>query len=238
MPRKDAVTELKTAVRELHRNGIEVILDVVYNHTAEGGEGGTTFSLKALDSRYYIKHGCRARTSQVVVIRSTLLTSQHWTVMDTLRYWVARIPNWWLPLWFGSNTGGAKVITTTLKLLSSKPLLKDPVLKETKLIAEPWDIGPNGCIKWVISHSVGMSVTTSSETSLTFWRGDQGYLKELQLAWWDLATSTAPRIGRTNSPSTTSYHDGFTMQDLVSYKHKHNEEWWEQSWWTWWQPLR
>ncbi|CAH7145084.1 Glycogen debranching enzyme [Vibrio chagasii] len=222
---KDAVTELKTAIRELHRNGIEVILDVVYNHTAEGGEGGTTFNLKALDSRTYIKHGCHYANftgcgNTVDLTHQPALN----LVMDTLRYWVSefQVDGFRFDL---AATLGREGDNYNPEAAFFKAVAQDPVLKETKLIAEPWDIGPNGYqvgnfpLSWNECNDKLRDITRS------FWRGDQGYLKEFAtrlMGSRDIYSAAHWPYKLTVNYIT--YHDGFTMQDLVSYKHKHNEE--------------
>lgn len=222
---KDAVTELKTAVRELHRNGIEVILDVVYNHTAEGGEGGTTFNLKALDSRYYIKHGCHYANftgcgNTVDLTHQPALN----LVMDTLRYWVSefQVDGFRFDL---AATLGREGDNYNPEAAFFKAVAQDPVLKETKLIAEPWDIGPNGY--QVGNFPLGWNECNDKLRDITrsFWRGDQGYLKEFAtrlMGSRDIYSAAHWPYKLTVNYIT--YHDGFTMQDLVSYKHKHNEE--------------
>ncbi|CAK2740402.1 putative GLYCOGEN DEBRANCHING ENZYME [Vibrio crassostreae] len=222
---KDAVTELKTAIRELHRNGIEVILDVVYNHTAEGGEGGTTFNLKALDSRYYIKHGCHYANftgcgNTVDLTHQPALN----LVMDTLRYWVSefQIDGFRFDL---AATLGREGDNYNPEAAFFKAVAQDPVLKETKLIAEPWDIGPNGY--QVGNFPLGWNECNDKLRDITrsFWRGDQGYLKEFAtrlMGSRDIYSAAHWPYKLTVNYIT--YHDGFTMQDLVSYKHKHNEE--------------
>ncbi|MDF4730525.1 alpha-amylase family glycosyl hydrolase, partial [Vibrio parahaemolyticus] len=141
---QDAVTELKTTIRELHKNGIEVILDVVYNHTAEGGEGPTIFNLKALDSCFYIKHG--NHFANYTGCGNTVdLTYQPALnlVMDTLRYWVSefKVDGFRFDL---AATLGRQGDDYNPEAAFFKAVAQDPILRETKLIAEPWDIGPNG----------------------------------------------------------------------------------------------
>ncbi|WP_060980639.1 glycogen debranching protein GlgX [Vibrio splendidus] len=222
---KDAVNELKTAIRELHRNGIEVILDVVYNHTAEGGEGGTTFNLKALDSNAYIKHGCHYANftgcgNTVDLTHQPALN----LVMDTLRYWVSefQVDGFRFDL---AATLGREGDNYNPEAAFFKAVAQDPVLKETKLIAEPWDIGPNGY--QVGNFPLGWNECNDKLRDITrsFWRGDQGYLKEFAtrlMGSRDIYSAAHWPYKLTVNYIT--YHDGFTMQDLVSYKHKHNEE--------------
>ncbi|NOI58026.1 glycogen debranching protein GlgX [Vibrio coralliilyticus] len=221
---QDAVTELKTAIRELHRHGIEVILDVVYNHTAEGDEKGPVFNLKALDDRYYFKYG--EHFANFTGCGNTLDLSYQPAlnlVMDTLRYWVEeyQIDGFRFDLAatlgregedFNPNSGFFKAVA------------QDPVLKEVKLIAEPWDIGPNGY--QVGNFPFGWNECNDRLRDITrsFWRGDQGYLKEFAtrlMGSRDLYSAANWPYKLTVNYIT--YHDGFSMQDLVSYRHKHNE---------------
>lgn len=131
------MTELKTTIRELHKHGIEVILDVVYNHTAEGGEGSTIFNLKALDSRFYIKHG--QNFANFTGCGNTVdLTYQPALnlVMDTLRYWVSefKVDGFRFDL---AATLGRQGDDYNPEAAFFKAVAQDPILRETKLIAEP-----------------------------------------------------------------------------------------------------
>ncbi|MDR9827343.1 glycogen debranching protein GlgX [Vibrio sp. FNV 38] len=222
--RDDAVTELKTAVRELHRNGIEVILDVVYNHTAEGGDGGCVLNLKALDSRYYLMHdhhfvnytGC-GNTVDIDYQPSLNL------VMDTLRYWVTeyKIDGFRFDL---AATLGRNGDQFNQRAAFFRAVAQDPVLRKIKLIAEPWDIGPNGY--QVGQFPLGWNECNDKLRDITrsFWRGDNGYLKEFAtrlMGSRDLYSAANWPYNLTVNYIT--YHDGFTMQDLVSYKQKHNQ---------------
>lgn len=221
---QDAVTELKTTIRELHRQGIEVILDVVYNHTAEGGEDGPVFNLKALDPNYYLKHG--QHYANFTGCGNTLDLSYQASlnlVMDTLRYWVSEF-----------HVDGFRFdLAATLGRIGDdfsrdaaffKAVAQDPVLRQVKLIAEPWDIGPNGY--QVGNFPFGWNETNDKLRDITrsFWRGDQGYLKEFAtrlMGSRDLYSAANWPYKLTVNYIT--YHDGFTLQDLVSYKLKHNE---------------
>ncbi|CAM2932814.1 glycogen debranching protein GlgX [Vibrio ordalii] len=221
---KDAVTELKTAIRELHRHGIEVILDVVYNHSAEGGEDGPIFNLKALDPKYYLKHG--QHYANFTGCGNTIDLSYQPAlnlVMDTLRYWVSeyQIDGFRFDL---AATLGRNGDNFSPDAAFFKAVAQDPTLKRVKLIAEPWDIGPNGY--QVGNFPFGWNECNDKLRDITrsFWRGDQGYLKEFAtrlMGSRDLYSAANWPYKLTVNYIT--YHDGFTMQDLVSYKHKHNE---------------
>ncbi|MEL7291450.1 MAG: glycogen debranching protein GlgX [Pseudomonadota bacterium] len=221
---KNAVKELKTTIRELHRHGIEVILDVVYNHTAEGGADGPVFNLKALDKRFYIKHGehyanytgCGNTVDLAYQPAMNL-------VMDTLRYWATeyQIDGFRFDL---AATLGRHGEQFSPDAGFFKAVAQDPVLQQVKLIAEPWDIGPNGY--QVGNFPFGWNECNDRLRDITrsFWRGDQGYLKEFAtrlMGSRDLYSAANWPYKLTVNYIT--YHDGFCMQDLVSYKHKHNE---------------
>ncbi|EKO3834476.1 glycogen debranching protein GlgX [Vibrio harveyi] len=221
---KDAVTELKTTIRELHKHGIEVILDVVYNHTAEGGEGPTIFNLKALDPRCYIKHG--PHYANFTGCGNTVdLTYQPALnlVMDTLRYWVSefKVDGFRFDL---AATLGRQGDDYNSEAAFFKAVAQDPVLRETKLIAEPWDIGPNGYQVGNFPFGWNECNDKLRDISRSFWRGDQGYLKEFATR----LMGSRDIYSAANWPykltvNYITYHDGFTLQDLVSYKQKHNE---------------
>lgn len=221
---KDAVIELKTAIRELHRNGIEVILDVVYNHTAEAGPDGPIFNLKALDKNYYLKHGQHFANytgcgNTVDLAFQPALN----IVMDTLRYWVNEyhVDGFRFDL---AATLGREGENFNPNSGFFKAIAQDPVLQQTKLIAEPWDIGPNG---YQVGHfPFGWSECNDRlrDISRSFWRGDQGYLTELATR----IMGSRDLYSASNWPyrltvNYVTYHDGFCLQDLVSYKSKHNE---------------
>lgn len=220
---KDAVTELKTAIRELHRNHIEVILDVVYNHTAEGGNGGCTFNLKGLDPDYYLHHndhyinytGC-GNTLDITHQPSLNL------VMDTLRYWVEHyhIDGFRFDL---AVTLGRDHERFTPDNAFFKAVAQDPVLKRVKMIAEPWDIGPNGYQVGKFPDGWNECNDKFRDTTKSFWCGEQNYLKSMAtrlMGSRDLVS--ASRWPHKLPVNYVSYHDGFTLQDLVSYKHRHN----------------
>lgn len=223
------VAEFKTLVRELHSAGIEVILDVVYNHSGEGNELGPTLSLKGIDNptyytltgpasepyRYYMNYtGCG---------NSLNLASTHVIrfVMDSLRYWVEVMHvdgfRFDLASVLGREDGSYQRSASFFDALS-----QDPVLNRVILIAEPWDLG---------SYQVGNFPVDWSEwngrfrdTTRRFVKGDGGQLQDLG---WRLSGSADlyQDDGRSayNSVNFITCHDGFTLNDLVSYNSKHNE---------------
>ncbi|MBN1526218.1 MAG: glycogen debranching protein GlgX [Candidatus Omnitrophica bacterium] len=227
--RASQVTEFKTLVRELHKAGIEVILDVVYNHTGEGDELGPTVCFRGIDNlsyyclkgpgseprRYYANYsGCGncLNVSEPQAIRF---------ILDSLRYWVEIMHvdgfRFDLAAILGRAEGGF-----TEKSPFFDVVTQDPVLNRVKLIAEPWDIGTFQVGKFPVDWSEWNS--RFRDTVRRFWRGDAGQTGDLRHR-----LSGSPDLygedGRTvyNSVNFVTSHDGFTMNDLVSYDRKHNE---------------
>ena len=223
------VDEFKTLVRQLHKAGMEVILDVVYNHSGEGNELGPTLSFRGIDNatyysltgppaepyRYYMNYtGCgnSLNLANTHVIRF---------VLDSLRYWVERMHvdgfRFDLASVLGRENGFFHKSASFFDAIS-----QDPVLNRVKLIAEPWDIG---------TYQVGNFPVDWSEwngrfrdTVRRFGKGDGEQVKDLG---WRLAGSydLYGDDGRSayNSINFITCHDGFTLNDLVSYNSKHNE---------------
>lgn len=221
--KQDAVAELKTAIRELHRNGIEVILDVVYNHTAEGGEQGPIFNLKALDEAYYLKtetgfcnyDGCGNSIDMTHQASLSL-------VMDSLRHWASEYQvdgfRFDLAATLGRNRDRFNTAAGFFQAVA-----QDPILQQCKLIAEPWDIGPDGYQLGHFPDGWNECNDKYRDTIRSFWRGDQGYLKEFAtriMGSRDLFS--AGRWPQKLTVNYITYHDGYTLQDLVSYEQKHN----------------
>ncbi len=223
------VEELKTLVRELHRAGIEVILDVVYNHTCEGNELGPTLSMKGTDnSSYYMLAGAPDQPGRYYMNYTGCGNCLNLSsppalrlVMDSLRYWVEAMHvdgfRFDLASVLGRERDGYRASASFFDAVS-----QDPVLARVKLIAEPWDLG---------TYQVGNFPVDWSEwngrfrdTVRRFVKGDGGQLRELG---WRLAGSADlyGDDGRSayNSVNFVTCHDGFTLWDLVSYNHKHNE---------------
>jgi isoamylase len=210
----NAVREFKTMVRALHAAGIEVILDVVYNHTAEGSHLGPTLSLRGIDNasyyrlvqdspRYYQDFTGCGNTLNMLNPRVLQL------IMDSLRYWVLEMHVDGFR--FDLASALARELFEVNKLSAFFDIVhQDPVLSQVKLIAEPWDLGEGG-------YQVGDSVRR-------FWRGDGGQVSELATR---LAGSSDlyGHSGRRPYASINfvTAHDGFTLHDLVSYDEKHNE---------------
>jgi glycogen operon protein len=223
-----SVREFKRMVRALHAAGLEVILDVVYNHTAEGNHLGPTLSLKGIDNASYYRlvsgdprhymdfTGCgntlNMRSPQVLQL-----------IMDSLRYWVLEMHVDGFR--FDLASALARELFEVDRLASFFDIIhQDPVLSQVKLIAEPWDLGQGG-------YQVGNFPVLWTEwngkyrdTVRRFWRGDGGTVSEL-----------ATRLSGSNdlyghsgrkpyaSINFVTAHDGFTLNDLVSYNEKHND---------------
>jgi glycogen operon protein len=222
------VREFKAMVRALHAAGLEVILDVVYNHTAEAGESGPTLCFRGIDnaayyrlrsddlSRYADDTGC-GNSVNVRHPRALQL------IMDSLRYWVLDMHvdgfRFDLAPALGRERGDVDMCAAFFRMV-----LQDPVLSQVKLIAEPWDIGPGGYqqgnFPWPWSEWNGKF----SDAVRDFWRGRPGSLPDLASR---LAASSGMfgASGRrpTASVNYVTSHDGFTLHDLVSYDRKHNE---------------
>ena len=226
-----AVEEFKTMVRRLHAAGIEVILDVVYNHTAEGGRDGPTLSLRGIDNRSYYRLRPDAPAEYVDFTGcGNTLDAAHprvlQLIMDSLRYWVLEmhVDGFRFDLASVLARGGRGACAFDRDGAFLRAIYQDPVLSQVKLIAEPWDLGPGG-------HQAGNFPAPWTEwndryrdTVRRFWRGDAGEVPALATR---LAGSSDlyERGGRPPSAGINfvTAHDGFTLDDLVSYEKKRNE---------------
>ena len=223
----DAVREFKTAVRTLHAAGIEVILDVVYNHSAEGNQLGPTLSLRGLDNAaYYVAAEDRRFYADVTGCGNTVNVEHPRVlqlVMDSLRYWVhdMHVDGFRFDLAPALAREGGRFDASAGFLDAVR---QDPTLAGVKLIAEPWDLGhdghqtgrfPPGWAEWNDRCRDGMRA---------YWKGDEGRLGEFARRSSGSADLYA-HSGRRPSASINfiTAHDGFTLQDLVSYNDKHNE---------------
>ena len=226
--RGQQVAEFKSMVRALHAAGLEVVLDVVYNHTAEGEPDGPTLSLRGIDERAYYRLDPTdpRRYDNVTGCGNTVQTSRGpglRLVMDSLRYWVEQMHvdgfRFDLAPALARSATGYDVHAPLLEAVG-----QDPVLRGIKLIAEPWDVGPGG-------YRLGQFPVRWSEWNdryrdgvRDFWRGRSDGVRELgyRLAGSsDVFSRTARRP--TASVNFVTSHDGFTLRDLVSYDDKHNE---------------
>ena len=224
----EVIREFKQMVKDLHNAGIEVILDVVYNHTAEGNHAGPTLSFRGIDNlayyrtvpgdpRHYMDFTGCGNTLNMVHPHSVQI------LMDSLRYWVTEMHV------DGFRFDLASALARELKDVDQlgaffDTIYQDPTLAPTKLIAEPWDLGeggyqvgnfPTGWMEWNGKYR---------DTVRKFWKGDMGLHSEIatRLAGSaDLYEST--RRPPSASINFVTAHDGYTLQDLVCYEQKHNE---------------
>jgi len=223
-----AVREFKRMVRALHAAGLEVILDVVYNHTAEGNHLGPTLSLKGIDNAtYYRLAGDQPRYYMDFTGCGNTLNMQSpqvlQLIMDSLRYWVLEMHVDGFR--FDLASALARELYDVDRLGAFFDIIhQDPVLSHVKLIAEPWDLGQGG-------YQVGNFPVLWTEWNgryrdsvRRFWRGDGGTVSELATR---LAGSNDLYAHNGRQPYASinfiTAHDGFTLQDLVSYNEKHND---------------
>jgi glycogen operon protein len=222
-----AVREFKRMVRALHAAGLEVILDVVYNHTAEGNHLGPTLSLKGIDNASYYRLAEQARYYMDFTGCGNTLNMQSpqvlQLIMDSLRYWVLEMHVDGFR--FDLASALARELFDVDRLGAFFDIIhQDPVLSHVKLIAEPWDLGQGG-------YQVGNFPVLWTEwngkyrdTVRRFWRGDSGTVSELatRLAGSNDLYAQSGRQPYASINFITA-HDGFTLRDLVSYNEKHNE---------------
>jgi glycogen operon protein len=225
----DPVSEFRSMVRHLHRAGLEVVLDVVYNHTGEGGPLGPTLCFRGIDNACYYRFlaenpaeyedftGCgnsldvrRPRTLQLV--------------LDSLRYWATEmhVDGFRFDL-VPTLARDPNVFSQASRFLFA--VQQDPVLSRLKLIAEPWDLGPGGYQLGAFPSDWAEWNDRYRQAVRRFWRGDASQAGELasRLA----GSSDLFAVGRRSPFSSVNFvtcHDGFTLEDLVSYERKHNEQ--------------
>ncbi len=223
-----ALNEFKTMVRELHRAGIEVILDVVFNHTAEGNERGPTFSFRGLDNAiYYLLEPATGRYIDYTGCGNTLNCNHpvvRSLIVDCLRQWVSYFHidgfRFDLASILGRDTEG--------RLLANPPLLEqiaeDPLLHHTKLIAEAWDLGGAFQVGRFPGRRWAEWNSNFRDDVRRFWRGDPGMSGAFATRLCGSADLYQSRHeSPVNSINFVTCHDGLTLNDLVSYARKHNE---------------
>jgi isoamylase len=224
----EQVSEFKSMVKRFHRAGIEVILDVVYNHTGEGNHLGPTLAFRGIDNTaYYRAHSEGPRfyadftgCGNTVDLRNAPALQ---LVLDSLRYWVTDMHvdgfRFDIAPVLGREDSGFNPNAAFFEQVK-----RDPVLSQVKLIAEPWDLGPDG-------YQLGRFPAGWSEwngkfrdTVRHFWRGDLGQVGHLA-SRLSGSSDLFEAGGRTPQASVNfvTCHDGFTLQDLVSYETKHNQ---------------
>jgi glycogen operon protein len=224
----EQVDEFRSMVKTLHRAGIEVILDVVYNHTGEGNQFGPTISLRGVDNaayyrlgqddhRHYVDFSGCGNSLNMLHPRAIQL------IMDSLRYWVGEMHV------DGFRFDLAPVLARELYEVNRLSaffdiIQQDPVLSQVKLIAEPWDLGEGGY--QVGNFPIGWAEWNGKYRDCVrrFWRGDRGMVPEMA-SRLSGSSDLYERSGRNTYASINfaTCHDGFTLHDLVSYDHKHNQ---------------
>jgi isoamylase len=224
----DSPNEMRVAVRRLHAAGIEVILDVVYNHTAETEETGPTLSFRGLDNAsYYRLEASDARRTVNDTGTGNTLNLSHprvlQMVLDSLRYWVTSYHvdgfRFDLCATLGRESYGFDPHSGFFDALR-----QDPVLANVKLVAEPWDIGPGGY--QLGNHPPGFAEWNDRfrDSVRRFWRGDPGERPAIAASLAGSADIFARRGRRPwASVNLIASHDGFTLTDVVSYVERHNQ---------------
>ena len=223
-----SIGEFKTMVKRLHSAGLEVILDVVYNHTAEGNHLGPTLSFKGIDNaayyrlvpddpRYYMDFTGTGNTLNMMHPRVLQL------IMDSLRYWILEMHVDGFR--FDLASALARQLYEVDQLSSFFTIIhQDPVISQAKLIAEPWDVGEGGY--QVGNFPVGWAEWNGKyrDAVRAYWKGDGGLVDELAYRLTG-SSDLYERGGRKPHASINfvTAHDGFTLRDLVSYDEKHNE---------------
>jgi glycogen operon protein len=222
------VHEFKSMVKTFHRAGIEVILDVVYNHTGEGNHLGPSLFLRGIDNasyyrlgpenpRWYVDFTGCGNSLNMLHPRAMQL------MMDSLRYWVREMHV------DGFRFDLAPALARELEAVHRLGrffaiVQQDPLLSEVKLIAEPWDLGPDGYQVGNFPHGWVEWNGRYRDTVRRFWRGDEGRIPELASR---LSGSSDLYESRDRTPYASinfiTCHDGFTLHDLVTYERKHNE---------------
>ncbi len=223
-----SIREFKTMVKTLHSAGLEVILDVVYNHTAEGNHLGPTLSLRGIDnSTYYRLMPDNPRHYMDYTGTGNTLNMQHprvlQLIMDSLRYWVLEMHVDGFRFDLAATL--ARELHEVDRLGAFLDIIhQDPVLSQAKLIAEPWDLGEGGY--QVGNFPVGWAEWNDRyrDTVRSYWKGDGGVVGDLAYRITGSSDLYA-HSGRRPYASVNfvTAHDGFTLQDLVSYNEKHNE---------------
>lgn len=222
------IREMKQAIKRFHAAGIEVILDVVYNHTAEGNELGPTLSFRGIDNAsYYLlspdnpRHGFDTTgTGNTLNVAHPMVLRM---VLDSLRYWVEamHVDGFRFDL---ASTLGRETTGFEREGAFFSAIRQDPVLSKVKLIAEPWDIGDGGYQVGGFPWPFREWNDKARDDMRAFWRRDQGLAPHLS----QRLLGSPTQFNHSNRPATSSVnflaaHDGFTLADAVSYDGKHND---------------
>jgi glycogen operon protein len=223
------VREFKEMVRELHKAGLEVILDIVFNHTAEGSELGPTFSFRGLDNSIYYMLDENKRYYKNFSGCGNTVNCNHPVVrtfiIDCLRYWVMEMHVDGFRFDLGSILGRDR----HGMLMENPPMLEriaeDPILSQTKIIAEAWDAGGAYQVGWFPGGRWAEWNDRYRDEIRRYWRGDGGEMRHLATRLSG-SSDLYLRDGRKpfHSINFITSHDGFTLRDLVCYNRKHNGE--------------
>ena len=227
-PGGDPVTEFKAMVQALHAAGLEVLLDVVYNHSGEGDQTGPTLSHRGLDNEgtYRLDPADRSRYLDTTGTGNSLDLSRPAVlqlVADSLRYWVTEmhVDGFRFDLASSLTRGedGSPLSSAFLAVVA-----QDPVLSEVKLIAEPWDVAPDGYLVGRFPAPWAEWNDRYRDTVRDTWRGQGGGVRELA-SRLSGSSDLYRQAGRApwSSVNFVTAHDGFTLHDLTSYDSKHNE---------------
>ncbi|HEY1573338.1 MAG TPA: glycogen debranching protein GlgX [Pseudonocardiaceae bacterium] len=220
------IEEFRTMVAALHAAKIEVIVDVVYNHTCEGGPEGPTLSFRGYDAPTYYLHRGGGRVVDITGCGNTLDAGSPTVVRlvtDSLRYWVTELGIDGFRFDLASTLGrpGGRIFDRDSTMLTA--ITTDPLLSRCKLIAEPWDATGDGYRVGEFGAQWAEWNGKYRDTVRDFWRGDTG-VRDLA---YRLSGSSDLYAGDLRRPwqsiNFVTAHDGFTLRDLVSYSHKHNE---------------
>jgi glycogen operon protein len=218
------VAEFKTMVKKLHRAGIEVILDVVYNHTCESDHLGPTLCMRGIDNEVYYRLAEDKRYLMDYTGCGNSLDVSHprvaQLVLDSLRYWVSEMHVDGFRFDLAPVLGRGKTESDPFGALFDI-MLQDPVISEVKLIAEPWDVGPGGWKLGAFPTRWGEWNAAYRDALRRFWRGDRDMVPELASRLSGSADIFGDHPNR--SINFITCHDGFSLHDVVSYEQKHNE---------------
>lgn len=226
--KKDAVVEFKTMVNAMHEAGIEVILDVVYNHTAEGGFLGPSISNKGLHAREFYRHFDNDYTHYIDNSGCGNSVNSHnpyvlRMVMDSMRHWMTEYHVDGFRFDLAASMGREKWDFSPESAFF-KTIAQDPILSTAKLIAEPWDIGRGGYQLGRFPEQWYECNDKFRDTVRRFWKGDHGVTGDFATRL--MGSSDVFHKGSLRYSATVNYityHDGFTLHDLVSYNNRHNE---------------
>ncbi len=228
--------ELKTAIRELHRNGIEVLLDVVYNHTAEGGGGGLTHSYRGLDNSNYYRQDEKGWYHDTTGCGNSLDFSNPHVVhlaLESLRYWTTELQIDGYRFDLATTLARNEINHYDPNHPFLRSIVQDPELANAKMIVEPWDVGLGGWQTGNFPERFSEWNDRYRDSIRRFWLSDVAAARNSGKHWngvSDLATRLAGSRDIFDSPAGTSgavnfitAHDGFCLRDLVSYDVKHNQ---------------